>query len=539
MVGYIIYPVSSLFLDSVRSPEGQFSLQRYLDFFNFQEYNYIVPFINSIQSAFFVMLGTSALGLFFGYLFTRYDFPGKSLLYSLLIVPLIMPGFIAANAYILLYGRAGVITQLIQQTFNLSDVPFSIGGFWGLVIVQTVTFFPLAFLTITASLSRLDYSLNEAAESLGSSRFTVFRKVTLPLLTPGIIASNILVFMMSIADFGTPLFMEFNTLTVSIWRRKIMGQDQMSATLSVILTLTSIAFLFLARWYQSRKEYVSLSKGEPRAREFKSDVSKYLVAGITFILLFLIFLPFGMIILMSFTQMQHWGFQDIIPTVYNLNNFREIFTTDLVLIIRNSLTYAAAASVLAVVYGVFTSYFLKRNTFKGIGIIDAIVTSPYAIPGTVLGVSFIIAFNRGTIFSFNQVLVNTPYIIILIYFIRRSPYTIRSVNAIFDQIGESVEEASYSLGAGWFYTFRRVILPLIKPGLIAGLMLTFITAIAEFNATILLYTPDTMTIPISIYRLIYDFKMGTASAMALIQISLAMAAILLINKLVGLKALKL
>ncbi len=539
MIGYIAYPLSSLLIDSMTGAEGEFSLEGYLNFLDFRQYTYFVPLLNSIQVAVLTMLGTTALGLFFGYIFTRYYFFGKSLLHALLVVPLIMPAFIAANAYIMLYGRSGVVTQLIKELLNLQEVPFEIGGFWGVVIVQTVTFFPLAFLTINASLSRLDFSINEAAESLGSSRFTTFRRITLPLLTPGLVASNILVFMMSIADFGTPIFMQFNTLTVSIYRRKILGQDQMAAVLSVILTLVSLTFLFLARWYQSRREYVSLSKGEPREREFKSSFSKYLAAGITFTLLFFIFLPFAVVIMMSFTQMYNWTYGEILPTAYNLENWQELLTTDLLLYVRNSLTFAAAASVLAVIYGTFTSYFLKRNRFPGIGVIDAIVTSPYAIPGTVLGVSFIIAFNRPTIFSFNQVLVHTPYIIILVYLIRRSPYVIRSVNAIFDQVGTTVEEASYSLGANWFYTFRRVILPLILPGLIAGLMLTFITSLAEFNATILLYTTDTVTIPVSIYRLIDNFKMGTASAMALVQISLATLAIFLLNKKVGLEALKL
>lgn len=540
MVGYILYPLSSLIIESLRPEDAEgLRLKNYLDFFDYRTYNYFLPLLNSLKLALAVVVSTNVLGLLLAFLFVRYDFPGRSLMHSLVVIPLIIPGFIAAQAYKDLYGEYGLVIRAIQALFHLSEPPFYIRQFSGCFVVETVALLPLAFLTISAVLSRFDLSLEEAAQALGASRRRTFFRVTLPLVLPGVMTGSILVFMMSMENFGVPLFMGYRTLPVAIWRTKQMGGASMAAALSVILTWISLVFFGISRWILSRRSYVSLSRGIQRTTPLRGALQRYGAAGLAGLIVLVMLLPIPVIVLMSLTEPQNWDVTELLPPFYTLENYTKIFTGRLAVVVKNSLSFATIATLMAVVYGTLVAYVVVKRRFRGRSLLDAVASLPYAIPGTVIGVAFILAFNRPTLFTARTLIVATPAIIILAYFIRRAPYVVRSVSASFHQLDDSLEEAALNLGASWRYAFRRVVVPLILPGLVAGTMLTFITAVAELSTSILLYTPDTMTIPISIYTKIYGFDLGVAAALSMVQIGVAFLALLVINVTVGMKALKL
>jgi len=245
-----------------------------------------------------------------------------------------------------------------------------------------------------------------------------------------------------------------------------------------------------------------------------------------------------MIILMSFIDVQRWPVDRLMPPPFHVKHYANLFSSSLLKPLRNTLVFASVATLLAVVYGTITAYVLSRRRLWGKKILDALVTSPYVVPSTVLGVAYITAFNRQTPFSFGSVWVATPIIMIAALFIRRSAYVIRSVVASFEQMDPSIEEAAFSLGASWTYCFRRVTIPLIMPGLVAGGMLSFITGVSELSTSILLYTSRTQTIPITLYQLVYNSMIGQASALGMLQVTIVVTSLVIIARTVGLRSLR-
>ncbi len=539
VLGYVVYPLGVLLVDSFQPEERPgFSLENYLNFFDVQRFNYAVPMLNSFLVAIPVVVLTALLGTTLAVLFTRYEFPGRDLLQSLAITPLVMPGFITAYAYLMLYGKFGLVTKLWTIPFGLTQPPFYLDGYWGVVLTETVAELPLAFLTVSAVLSRLDASLEEAALSLGASRARVFFRVVLPLLTPGIAAGGLLILMSSLADFGAPLFMGYETFTVQIFKARTSGETSLAATLSVILTLFSLSVLAITRWYLARRDYLIGGRGSRPVQPI-GGWQRLAAGAVVGSIMFVLLLPMFMIVLMSLTDVQRWRVTEWLPPYLTLAHYAKLLQPQVLLYVRNSLLFGLITTVLTAVYGTLVAYLLTRRSFTGRGALDALVTSPYAVPGTVIGIAFIVAFNRPTPFAFGQVLVATAGIIIVSLFVRRSAYVIRSVAASFQQVDASLEEAALSLGASWTYMFRRALVPIVMPGILAGAMLSFVTSVAELSTTILLYTPSTMTIPIAIYIQVYNTDLGLAACLGLVQIAIVVLALLLVNRTIGIRALRL
>ena len=538
----VIYPFSSMLIDSFRAEgTGQISVSNYLEFFNWERTNFEEPFFNSILISLAVTLSSTILGLFLAILFVKYDFPGRDWMHSLAIIPLVLPGFLVAEAYVLLYGEYGWITRVIQAMLGLSQPPFALEGFLGVFAVETFTFMPLSFLTTSASLSRMDPSLPEMAFSSGASRVRVFFKVTLPLIIPGILAGAILIFMRSMAAFGIPLFMEYTTLTVSIWRNKVMGMPYMSTTISVILTVLSLLFFYVNNRYASSKEYSSVGKGSRRIRKIDNPWARWGVTAVVVFVLIVMLLPIPGIFLMSLTELQNWSVTELLPPYITLKNYKAVFLSGgkLFKAVRNSLSFASISALMAMVFGLAVSYFVAWRKSRGSSFVNGLATLPLAIPGTVVGIAYIIAFNKSTVFSLGFVLVGTPVIIVLSHFTRLVPYVIRSTSASFQQLDGRLEEVGLSLGASWGYVFSRVTFPLVLSGLMAGTIIAFLSSLAELNSAILLYTPSSITIPTAIYEMINSFQIGKASALGSIQIFLTFVILIIVNKTIGMKTLRL
>ena len=325
------------------------------------------------------------------------------------------------------------------------------------------------------------------------------------------------------ASFSAPFLLAggYRVLSLQIYFSKINGDMEIAATQSVILSVVSIGFLLLMRWYQNRKDYRMASKGIGAHRsEVKNPVMKWVMAAVGVIGVIILLLPHFTILLLSLVPDGTWTFQTY-PSTFNFENFRLLFEDpNIFKPLKNSLVLAVIATAGNLVFGVIASYVLVKRKFVGKSFIDILVMIPWALPATVIGMNLVFAFNEKSIFSFGQILVGTFWILPLAYFIRHIPLVVRSTNAVLEQLDDSIEEASRSLGAKWFYTFRKVILPIIMPGVLSGTLLAFVESVGEFPTSVLLYTISNRPISIEIMNQLRMFNMGQAAAYGMIQITL-------------------
>ncbi|MFL0583350.1 ABC transporter permease [Solibacillus silvestris] len=530
LFAYVIYPFYSTFIQSFA---GDNQLANYQKFFSLESTANLEALWNSFYISIISVICCAVVGVMMAFLLERYDFPGRRLLSILVLVPMALPPLVGVLSFTFLYGESGIFPRLFQQMFQLEDVPFALKGIWGVIVVHTFTMYTYFYLTASAAIKGLDPSLEEAATSLGASRIRVWRKIILPMLTPSLIASSLLVFMVSMASYTAPLmFGVERTMTMQIYLSRTNGNLDMAATQSTILSFVSITFLLIMRWYQNRRNYQNLSKGISVHRsEVSSKPLKYLAVTLSFIGTLILILPILVLILISFSKDGAWTIQ-ILPTEYTLDHYKALFTDERTWRpIWNSLQMGLIATVGNIIFGVAAAYAMVRLSFKGKTALDILITIPWALPGTVVAVNLIAAFSTESAFTFNQVLIGSFWILPLAYFIRHLPLVFRSTSASLMQLDQSVEEASRSLGASWWYTFRRIVIPLTLSGVLAGTLLAFVQSIGEFVASILIYNTSTIPLSVAIFQKLYAFKFGTACAYGVLQIILILIVLIISERL--------
>jgi iron(III) transport system permease protein len=380
------------------------------------------------------------------------------------------------------------------------------------------------YMFASAGLARLDPSLLEAASALGASRSRTWLRVTLPMLAPAIGGAALLVFMTSMGSFSAPYVFGggFRVLTTQIFASKLNGELGIAAVETVILALSSILFLIWLQRYEAGRSYTGASKGAPgagrprtRSRGYRVGVS---IAG--GLIALLLILPHLTVLLVSFVPEGTWTTQ-VVPPRYSLASYREVFTRAQSLRpIINSFSMATIATLANVVFALAAGYLLARGKARGKWLVEALVILPWALPGTVLAIALASTFSVNQPLLGRFVLVGTSMILPLAYFIRNIPLVTRATLASFKQFDPALEEAAASLGASWLTTARRIVLPLVLPGLAAGALLAFVTALGEFVASILLYTHRTRPISIEILSQLRAFNFGAASAYAVLLILL-------------------
>lgn len=530
LFAYVIYPFYSTFIQSFA---GDNQLANYQKFFSLESTANLEALWNSFYISIISVICCAVVGVMMAFLLERYNFPGRRLLSILVLVPMALPPLVGVLSFTFLYGESGIFPRLFQQLFQLEDVPFALKGIWGVIVVHTFTMYTYFYLTASAAIKGLDPSLEEAATSLGASRIRVWRKIILPMLTPSLIASSLLVFMVSMASYTAPLmFGVERTMTMQIYLSRTNGNLDMAATQSTILSFVSITFLLIMRWYQNRRNYQNLSKGISVHRsEVSSKPLKYLAVALSFIGTLILILPILVLILISFSKDGAWTIQ-ILPTEYTLDHYKALFTDERTWRpIWNSLQMGFIATVGNIIFGVAAAYAMVRLSFKGKTALDILITIPWALPGTVVAVNLIAAFSTESAFTFNQVLIGSFWILPLAYFIRHLPLVFRSTSASLMQLDQSVEEASRSLGASWWYTFRRIVIPLTLSGVLAGTLLAFVQSIGEFVASILIYNTSTIPLSVAIFQKLYAFKFGTACAYGVLQIILILIVLIISERL--------
>ncbi|WP_062948294.1 iron ABC transporter permease [Brachybacterium sp. sponge] len=476
------------------------------------------------------VLTAGVVGTGLAVLLTRFSFPGRSVLKVFALLPLALPPLIGALSFYYLYGTSGIIPRVLAELTGVPASSLSFDGIAGVMLVHTLTMYPYFYLSVSAGLSGSDASLEEAAMNLGASRSTMWRTVLLPMLTPALVSGALLTFMVSMASFTAPQFYNVNTLTMRIVAAKTSGAYDLAAAQSTVLSVVSILFLLLMRWYQNRRLTRSMSKGTPQTVKTVQGILPQILAAIgSAVIVLVLAAPVAAIVLLAFTVNGTWTTQ-IIPPEYTLQNFIDIFTEPRSLRpLLVSSQMSAVAMAASIVVGVVTAWVIARWKGKGAGILDLMIMLPWALPGTVVGINIVTAFASPTPFNLGQVFLGSLWILPLAYFIRFVPLVFRNAAASLAQIDPSVEEAAQNLGAGPLRTLRTITLPLMARGVIAGALLAFVQGFGEYVASVVIYPARFVPLSVEIYNRQYANDLGTAFAYGSLQV-LAILIVLIISE---------
>ncbi|WP_240418953.1 ABC transporter permease [Paenibacillus periandrae] len=520
LFAFIVYPLFTLLFNSFYNDEGSLTLDNYA---NFVKLKYFYGALwNSLKVSAFATLFSILLGVPLAYVTARYNVKCKGLIQILVIMSLLSPPFIGAYSWILMLGNNGFLTRFLHDL----GIPFSsVYGWKGIVFVFTLQFYPHIYLYVSGALKTIDTSLEEAAESLGRSSFHRLRTVTLPLIFPTLSAGALMVFMASFADFGTPMLLGqgFKVLPILAYEQFISemgGNPAMASTLSVILIICSTSILFLQRFFVARKNYTMTGMRTPKIQTLR-PLAKWLLTAGALLVACVSIIPQATVIVTSFIKTKgpvfHPGF--------SLNSYKEVLFR-VPKAILNTYSFSLISIVIMVVMGMLIAYVLVRRKSKLTAMLDGLIMIPYVMPGTVLGISMIIAFNKPPV-----VLTGTWVILVIAYVVRKLPYTIRSSTAILYQLDRSVEEASISLGVPPMKTFFKTTGRLMGPGVLSGAILSWITTINELSSTIVLYYGSTATISVTIYSEVFTANYGTGAALASILSITTLISLIVANKL--------
>jgi len=478
------------------------------------------PLFNSLKLGMTVSFLGTAIGFIFAYAITRVEIPFKKFFRVVATFPIVSPPFVISLAAIMLFGNNGLITKhLFNGYFN-----FEIYGFNGLVLVETLAYFPTAFLTLFGVLQAIDPALEDAALDLGASKGKVFRTITLPLATPGIASALLLVFTQSLADFGNPMIISgnYSVLSVQAYLR-ITGMYDLEggAALALLLLIPSLIAFFLQKYWVSKKSYVTVT-GKPTAGRIKTDepIIKYSVLAMCFFLTGVILLFYGMVIGGSFVKV--WGANNALT----LDNYRHVFTVGWEFI-KDTLLLSSIATPISGILGMVIAFLVVRKKFPGKGLMEVVSLLSFAVPGTVVGIGYILAFNQRPL-----LLTGTASIIIILFIFRRIPVGIRAGIAELQQIDPYIEEASTDLGADSATTFRKITLPMITPAFFSGLAFSFVKCMTAISAIIFVVSGKWNLITVAILGSVENADLSQAAAFSITIIIFILLALGLIQVLV-------
>ncbi|THF80369.1 ABC transporter permease [Cohnella fermenti] len=521
---FLVYPLLSLFINGFKdSSTGAFTLSNFTRFF--EKKYYYQGLINSLMISCCVTVLAVLIGAPLAYFMTAYRVRGKNLIEILIIISMLSPPFIGAYSWILLSGRSGLITRLLEDWFGI--VPPSIYGFDGILLVLTLKLFPFIYLYVSGALKKVDASLIEASESLGCSPVKKLFTVILPLVLPTLLAGSLLVFMNAMADFGTPMLIGegFNVMPVMIYSEfisEVGGQANFSAAMATIMVIVT-AVLFMGQKYVVTKKSFTMSSLRPIRPARMQGVTSIAVHAAIYAVVFLATLPQVTVIVTSFLATRGSRFL----SSFSLQSYRTVFDS-LWDAIANTYIMGLEAIALILMLGMFIAYISTRKKNVLTSFIDMITIFPYILPGSVLGITLLLAFNKQPL-----LLSGTVIIMIAAYVVRRLPYTLRSSAAILYQISPSLEEASISLGCSPVRTFFKVTAVMMLPGVLAGGILSWITVINELSASIILYTGSTKTMSVAIYAEVIKSSYGTAAAISSVLTLTTIISLLIFFKFTG------
>jgi iron(III) transport system permease protein len=464
------------------------------------------------------------IGVPLAFLLSRFDFPGRRVLRAVATLPAALPPLVGVISFLFLYGESGVVTRAIQHVFGMSEAPWRLTGVWAIIFVHAYTMYVYVFLFVSAGLERFDTTLDEAAAGLGASSWQRLRYVTLPLLTPALAGSMLLVFMTSLGSFSAPYVFGggIRVLSTQIVASKLNGSMGLAYVETTVLALSAVAGLLLFRWLEGKRKYTSSGKGSATRRVIRSKKAQVIALSLSLIVVVILILPHLMVVLVSFAVDGKWTTQ-VLPPAYTLDNYRRLVTeSDLVKPIMNSIWMSLIATAANVVVCFVAAYLIVMRKFRGRRTLEILTALPWAIPATAIALGLAATFNRNDVLSLRVLMVGTFWILPMAYFVRNIPLVSTAVESSLRQMDASLEDAARGLGASWWLTMRKVILPAARPGLIAGALLAAVTAVGEFVASVVLYTHSNRPISIEILAQLRALAFGTAAAYSVLLIVLVL-----------------
>jgi iron(III) transport system permease protein len=527
-VAFLLYPLASgTLLAFVKNGEepglSSLTLANFARFFTAASYQRALW--NSIYAGAAATLCATALALPMAYAVARIELPLRGLLTAMSVVPLISPPFIGAYAWIILLGKNGTITQFVAQLTGFT-MP-AIYGAPGVILALALSYFPYVFLIVQGALAAGDPHVEEAARMAGAGRATIIRTITLPLALPAIAASMLIVFIKAVGDFGVPSILggEFQVLPTLIYYQihGFFNLNAAAAIAAVNVVLTVLAMLLLA-WVNRKRAFATIGGTASAARRLTNPGAR--IAGNLYCWLVIAIAVLPQVVIALASLAERWP-GTMLPVSYTLEHYRRV-GAQLTAPIVNSLILAGAATALCVAFGTLTAYASARGRLRARWALDATIMLPFVLPGLVIGVAYLTAFNSGPL-----VLTGTALILVLAYLTRRVAFVFRTVATAIMRIDPRLEDASKICGAGWAATMRRVLVPLAAPAVLSGAILVFSTLIGEISATVLLYSARWKTIAISIYELVLGDQLAEASALGTITTVMTLLLVLAAGRLAG------
>lgn len=521
---FILYPLAILLVDSFVG-DGGFGFSVFKRIFNMPTFTHAIT--NTLKVGFLVGILSTLIGLLFAYVevYVRMGKFTGGLFKVVSMLPVVSPPFVLSLSMIMLFGKAGIITRFLLKIYDNS-----VYGFWGIAIVQTLTFFPVCYMMLKGLLKNIDPSLEEAARDMGASRWKVFTSVTFPLLLPGLGNAFLVTFIESIADFANPMIIggSYDTLATTIYLQITGAYDKAgAAAMAVVLLCITLAMFAVQKYYLERKTAATLTGKASRGRMLITDRSVRVPLTVLcslvalFVIMMYICVPIG-------ACFPTWGykffpltgkwFKLVFTRYHGFQAFRDSFLLSLI------------SAPITALLSMIISYLVVKRKFKSKGFIEAVSMLAMAVPGTVLGVGYIRGFSGGLFHSgFMQGLYGTGLILIIVFVVRSLPTGTRSGISALRQIDKSIEESAYDMGADSFRVFMTVTLPLIKDSFLSGLVTSFVRSITAISAIILLVTPQFLLITVQINEFAEKGSYSLACAFATILIVITYGSVLLMN----------
>ena len=522
---FILYPLAILLVDSVYSKDSGITLSIFQRIFGMSSFRTAIT--NTLKVGFTVGIFSTLIGLLFAYVEVyvkvRTKFMG-GLFQVVSMLPVVSPPFVLSLSMIMLFGKAGIITRYLLHIYDNS-----VYGFWGIAIVQTLTFFPVCYMMLKGLLKNIDPSLEEAARDMGASRFKVFTSVTLPLILPGLGNAFLVTFIESIADFANPMIIggSYDTLATTIYLQITGAYDKEgAAAMAVVLLTITLAMYLVQKYVLEKKTAATLTGKASRARMLIEDrsVTTPLTIACSAIALFVIVMyicvPFGALF-------NTWGYDFTLTTKWFVRVFQKYKGFKA---FKDSFLLSLASAPITALLSMIISYLVVKRKFRARGFIEFVSMLAMAVPGTVLGIGYIRGFVNGVFGTgFLQGIYGSAAILIIVFVVRSLPTGTRSGISALRQIDKSIEESAYDMGADSFTVFMTVTLPLIKDSFLSGLVTAFVRSITAISAIILLVTPQFLLITVQINEFAEKGSYSIACAFATILILITYGSVLLMN----------
>jgi iron(III) transport system permease protein len=480
LLALLLIPVGTVFVVAFRDGDGSFTLGHFATFFTVGLMR--ESFGNSLYVATASVLAASLIAVPLAYVTVRFEFRGALLIQTLGVLPLVMPPFVGAVALQLIFGRSGSVNLLLDEHFGWT-LPL-MQGLTGVIFVETLHYFPFILMNLVVALRAIDGAMEEAALNLGARGWRLFARIVFPLAMPGYLAGAALVFIKVFDDLGTPLVLgQTNLLAPQAYLRitQVGLEDPLGYVVSVIMIMFSLAALALSALVMRGKDYSTLQKGGAGiARRRLSPWEAALAHGAVVLVLFVVLSPHLGLLLLSFARI--WSFS-VVPDAWTLDHYATV-VQDSTGMIGNTLLYCGLAALIDVVIGTAIAYLILRTRIPARRWLDFAASAAIAVPGIVLAIGYLRTFQ--SIHIGGIPVTQTWVLIMLAYAVRRLPYALRSCMAALQQVNVSLEEAAEMLGASTWRSVRRIVIPLMAGGILAGFVSSFITAAVELSATILL-----------------------------------------------------